>query len=189
MPLNKKTWMSIFISIVMILSVVGFALTMSEPGQQVEYKGIKFTRTQGGWQAKINNVKTQFYYHPAELDDIPVDEGVKVALDGIRVLWFTYDPKDIYAQEIAGTLFYMEDSLAKVNDIYVQRGLVNNTGYALPEAGCANATMAVPVFILQAGNETSIRHENGCIIATAENGRDVLRAGERILYEEFRVMQ
>ncbi|MEM4239774.1 MAG: hypothetical protein QXM31_04025 [Candidatus Woesearchaeota archaeon] len=189
MALDRKTWMSIFISAVMILSVIGFSLTMTEPEQQVEYNGMKFTRSQAGWQAKINNVKTELYYYPAELEDIPVDEGVGVALDGIRVLWFSYNPADTYAQEIAGTLFYMEDLLAKVKDVYVQRGLLNNTDYALPEATCANATLAVPVLVLQSGNETSVRHDNGCIIATASSGRDISMVGDRVLYQAFGVMR
>jgi hypothetical protein len=190
MELSKKTWMSLFIAAIMILSVLGFALTFTEDNtQQLSYNDTKFTRTQTGWQAKINGVKADFSTFPSELEDIPFDEGAGVALDGAKVLWFTYNPKDTYAQEIADTLYYMEDSLGKVADIYVQRGLTNNSGYVLPEATCANATITIPVFLLQSGNETSIKHNNGCIIATASSAREIYRIGDRMLYQEYKVMK
>ncbi len=187
MQFDKKTGMSIFIAVIMIVSVIGFSLTMTEPAEEIEYGDYTFTRTQQGWQTKINEVKTQFYFHPVEVEDIIFDEGAGVAIDGIRVTWFTYDPKDSFAQEIADDLFYMEEYLGKAN-IYVQRGLTNNTDYLLPEINCVNATITVPVFLLKSGNETSIRHENGCIIATAESARDVYRVGDRMLYEVFGVI-
>lgn len=186
MPLDKKTWMSIFISAIMILSVIGFALTFTEPEHQLEYNGIKFSRTQQGWQAKINNIKMQFVYHPLELEDISLDEGAKAALD-TRVMWFSYSPEDTYAREVADALFYMEEKLNNADKIYVQRALLNNTGYVLPEVTCANATITVPVLILKSGNETTIKHENGCIIATAEDSRDIYRIADKILYEALEV--
>ncbi|MEM4254037.1 MAG: hypothetical protein QXR48_01480 [Candidatus Woesearchaeota archaeon] len=186
MQLGKKTWMSIFISAIMILSVIGFALTFTAPEHRVEYNGMKFSRTQQGWQAKINNIKLQFTYHPLELEDISLDEGAKATLD-TRVMWFSYSPEDIYAREVADALFYMEEKLNNADKIYVQRALLNNTGYVLPEVTCTNATTAVPVFILQSGNETIIKHENGCIIATAEDGRDIYRIADKMLYQALGV--
>ncbi len=189
MALDQKTSMSIFIAAIMIFSVIGFALTFTEPNPPVDYNDTEFTRTQQGWQAKINDQKTTFYYFPTEVEDIPFDEGAGVAINGARVLWFTYNPKETYAKEIAGALFYMEESLGNVAEIYVQRGLTNNTDYALPEADCANATAAVPVFILQSGNETSITHSNGCITATARGGSDIYRLADRMLYQAFKVIK
>ncbi len=190
MEFSRKTWMSLFIAAIMILSVIGFSLTFTEENtQQLAYNDTDFTRTQNGWQTKINNNKVEFYTFPSELEDIQFDEGAGVALDGVKVLWFSYNPKETYAQEIADTLFYMEESLGKAAGIYVQRGLTNNTGYELPEATCANATATVPVLILESGNETSIKHNNGCIIATASSGREIYRVGDRILYQEFKVMK
>ncbi len=189
MQFDRKTGLSLFIAAIMVLSVIGFALTFTEPGQQAEYNGIKFTRTQRGWQAKINDVKMQFFYHPAELEDIPFDRGAAVALDGPRVVWFSYNPNDIYSTNIADAMFYMEDSLGKWANVYVQRALTDNTDYQLPQINCSNATMEVPVIIMQSGNETIIEHTDGCIIATADNARDIYRLGDRIIYHELKVMK
>ncbi len=189
MKLDRKTWVSLFIAAIMIFSVIGFALTFTEPSSQVEYNGYKFTQTQQGWQAKINDVKMQFFYHPAELEDITFDKGAGVALDGPRVLWFSYNPNDLYSTDIADVMFYMDDSLNKWAGVYVQRALTDNTNYQLPQITCANATMAVPVIIMQSGNETIVEHKDGCIIATAENARDIYRLGDRLLYQELKVMK
>ena len=189
MEFSRKTWMSIFIAAIMILSVMGFALTFNEENtQQLDYNGTMFTRTQNGWQAELNSQKIEFLAFPSEVEDIPFDEGSKVALDGAKVLWFTYDPGETYSQEIAEAMYYTEDLLAKT-DIYVQRGLLNNTGYVLPEITCKNATAAVPVLVIHSGNETKISHDNGCITASAENTRDVYRIADRILFQEYQVTE
>jgi hypothetical protein len=189
MALDQKTGMSIFIAVIMIVSVIGFALTMGEPGQQEEYNSHKFTRTNAGWKTKIDGKSTEFLTFPSELENIPFDEGAKTAMEDVKVMWFVYNPKELYSQEVADALFYMEEMLNNADTLYVQRALTNSTGYALPEISCANATVSVPVLILQSGNETSIKHENGCITATAEDGRDIYRIADRLLYQAFGVME
>jgi hypothetical protein len=182
--------MSIFIAVIMVVSVIGFALTFGQPAaERLEYNSYKFLRTQQGLQAKINDIKVYFYYFPRDLEDIPFEEGAKTAVDGARVLWFTYDPNDQFTREIADVLYYMEDALATVSDVYVQRGLLNTTGYTLPQITCANATVTVPVLVLQSGNETAIGHNNGCITATAATDREVYQVGDRLLYQAFGVMR
>lgn len=181
--------MSIFIVAIMVLSVMGFALTFTEQNtQQLDYNGTKFTRTQNGWQTELNSQKIEFISYPGEVEDIQMDENVKAALGTARVLWFSYDPGEIYSQEIAGAMYYMEDSLGKIS-IYVQRGLLNNTDYLLPEATCKNATATVPMLIIMSGNETKISSNNTCIIAEASSTRDVYRIADRLLFQEFKVIK
>ena len=188
MQWSKKTLMSIFIAAIMILSVIGFAFTFTEPPARLEYNNIAFAQTVQGLQAKINGTKLTFYYFPGQLEDIAFDEGAKVALEGTRVIWLSYDPNDLYASEIADVLYYMEQTLDTVGDMYVQRGLVNNTDYPLPEITCANATVTVPVLVMQSNNETGITHANGCITATAGSSQEVYQVGDRLLYQAFGVM-
>lgn len=190
MAWDKKTWMSVFIAVIMIVSVIGFALSFAQPpAERLQYRDHKFIRTQQGVQTKINNIKVYFNYFPRDLEDIQFNEGAKAAMDGVRVFWFSYDPNDLYAREIADVLYYMEEVLGTVNDQYVQRGLVNNTDYALPQITCANATTAVPVLIIQSGNETKVEHENGCITAFASGERAVYQVGDRVLYQALGVME
>lgn len=189
MEVNKKTLMSVFIAVIMIVSVIGFALTFSAPKEKQEYNGYKFVRTSQGWQTKVNNIKVYFYSLPQELSNVNLDEGTKTALNSLKVVWLSYDPQDKAAPEIADTLYYMEDALGTIADVYVQRGLENNTGYTLPQVTCENATAAVPVIILQSSNETKVAHENGCIIATASHAQEIYSVGDRLLYQVFGVMK
>lgn len=188
MQWDKKTWMSIFIAIIMILSVIGFAFTFTEPPARLEYNGIAFAHTTQGLQAKINGTKLTFYHFPGQLEDIAFDEGAKAALEDTRVIWLSYDPNDVYATEIADVLYYMEQTLDTVGDVYVQRGLVNSTDYGLSEITCANATVTVPVLVMQSSNETGVTHVNGCITAVAASGQEVYQVGDRLLYQAFGVM-
>ncbi len=188
MQLDKKTWMSLFIAFIMIVSVIGFALTFTEPTQKLEYNEYTFIQTAQGWQTKINDLRVTFSNYPAQLEYITPGEGTAAALD-TRVLWFSYDPTDVNAPDVAAALFYMEDVLSTVKDTYVQRALLNNTGYVLPQVTCANATTTVPVLILQSSNETTVTHEAGCIVATAESAQAVYQVGDRLLYQALGVMQ
>lgn len=189
MAFDKKTWMSLFIAVIMIVSVIGFSLTFAEPPEQLEYNNYKFVRTNQGLRTEIKDTNVFFYHFPRDLESIPIDEGAKAALEGTRVLWVVYEPTDINAAEISDVLYYIEDVLNTVSDTYVQRGLMNNTGYVLPQINCANATTTVPVLTLTTGNETRISHENGCVLATAETPQEVYRAGDRILYQLLGVMK
>jgi hypothetical protein len=47
----------------------------------------------------------------------------------------------------------------------------------------------VPVLIIESGNETSIKHNNGCIIATASSGREIYLASDRVLFQAFKVIK
>lgn len=186
---DKKMWMSIIIAVIMIASVIGFAIEFSAPANPpIEYRGHTFVSTQQGYRTAIKNTNVFFYNPPQQLEEMQFDEGAKTALSGARVLWFTYGTNDEHAQEIADVLYYMEQALDQVSSVFAQRGLLNSTGYALPEITCANATTSVPVLVLQSGNETKITAVNGCITATAASRTDVYQLGDRLLYQSFGVM-
>lgn len=189
MQFDKKTIMSIFIAAIMVISVIGFALTFATPTEQLEYNGYKFARTSQGLQTKVNGIRLTFYYYPAEIADIPFPDEAKQTIEGSKVLWFSYDPNDLYAPEIADVFFYIEEALAAVKDVYAQRGLINSTGYDLPEITCANATSTVPVLIMRQGNETKIEASQNCVIVNAAIVNDVYKAGDRLLYQAFNVMK
>jgi hypothetical protein len=189
MQFDKKTWMSLFIAVIMVVSVIGFALSFHQPPETLKYRGYTFVRTQQGLQATIDGMRLYFYNFPGDLEDIQVSEQAKEPLKNARVLWFSYDPQDERASEIADAMFYLEEALAEVKDRYVQRGLINNTDYTLPEITCANSTAAVPVLIMQSGNETAIASEGSCIIATATSSSAVYQAGDLLLYHAVGVMQ
>ena len=189
MAFDKKVWMGLFIAFIMIVSVLGFALSFRAPGaEKLEYKGYDFIRTTQGLRTRVNDINIYFYNFPRDISDMKFDEGAKTAI-GTRVIWFTYDPNDEFAPEIADTLFYMEDVMETVIDVYAQKGLTDNTDYVLPEVTCENATASVPVLLIQSGNETKIEHDNGCIIATAASQTEVYQVGDRMLYQILGVMQ
>lgn len=189
MQWDKKMWMSVIIAVIMIASVIGFAIEFSAPtNPPIEYHGYKFVSTQQGYRTAIKNTNVFFYNPPQQLEELPFDEGAKTALNDARVFWVTYDPADEHASEIADTLYYLEQALDKVSPVYVQRGLLNATGYPLPEITCANATTRVPVLIMRSGNETAITATNGCVIATAASRNDVYQLGDRLLYRFLGVM-
>lgn len=188
--IDKKTLMGVFIAAVMILSVLGFALSFRiGGGEKIKYGDYEFVRTQKGLQTRINGQRTIFLYFPGQLTDIPVDDGAKSLLKNPVMLWFSYDPESENAQQIEDAFYYMETKLATLKDVYVQRGLTNTTGYALPRITCANATANVPVLIIKKNNSTKVSATNACVTATAAVREDIYRLADLMLYHAFDVMK
>lgn len=190
MAVNKKVLMSLFIAGIMIISVMGFALTYSMGGgETVKYNDYKFTRMQQGYKTKIGNQRAIFAFLPTSVEQMTFDETAKSIWKPTIMLWMTYDPNDQNSEKIADAMFYMEERLTKIKEVYVQRGLINNTGYELLQITCDNSTSNVPVLVIQKGNLTEIKEENSCIIATAQTPNDVYRLADLLLYTSFEVIE
>lgn len=186
--MNKKTLLAIIISAVMVLSVFGIIFESGTSSQKLSYNGYKFTQLQKGWQAKINNKIMTFNHHPKELESINISAETSKLLSNTKVaLSITYDPGSEMASFFAEEILYLEQLLAK-QDIFVQRGLTNATGYSLPEISCANATSSVPVIEFRESSTTSVSTENNCIIVEISRASDLLLIGDRIAYAILGIM-
>ncbi len=90
----KKIILPTFIGLIMILSVVGFALTYNSGNPQgnldsYTYNGHQYTRTDAGWVVKVDEQYASFSYGPKDLEDIK--------LPGFSLpskIYVAYDPDD-----------------------------------------------------------------------------------------------
>lgn len=173
------TFWVIFISFIMISSVIGFLY--GGETDQFKYKGLKFRRTQNQWSAIINDRQLVFDYFPTEVEQINLSEDIITALLNKPEIDTTSDTDDLFSEEIALAQYNMAITLNNLN-VYIRRGFTTNSTFGLPIITCKNATFAVPVVYLKRSNQTAITLENNCIIAEAENNIDILRAKDRLLY-------
>jgi len=184
---RKKMVVGGFIAFIMIASI--FVVTLDyvfSPAQGLTYNNVKFTPGSNQFFAKINGKDYSFLVYPADLEYIDVPAHAKELLTA-QVLTVTYDPQSQVAESLATAQYYLEEQLQGVR--IIDRAVLNNTGLALEQKSCANATTSQPVIELREGDNSSIRVEGDCISIIAFDSPDLLRMAERIAYQILGVMQ
>lgn len=188
MQFNKKTIVSLFIAMLMILSVAGFLLSETDSGQTLFYKEKhKFIKLQQGYRTKIDGKDFIFNYYPSQLEDINAPQFLPVAFNGVKVVSITYEPRS-QIKEIMAELQYFDEGFFNQFDIFVQRGVTEKTEESLDVLDCTNATQEVPLIRFTEGNETKIEQKERCIILQAQTSNEMVRAHERFLYSYLKVM-
>lgn len=188
---DPKTAMSLFIVVIMILSVVGFVLVDSgEDNVKQKYGDYTFLRLPQGWRTTINGEPHLFNYFPAQLEDIKLPKEI-AAFKQSPIITFTYDPNNRYAQDLGALQYYFEQTIVN-KQRFVQRGLTNTTTYkTLPEISCKNATDKLPVIYLTINtkaNTPDINYKNNCLKITASRPQDLYTTTDRLIYFMLGVM-
>lgn len=180
---EKKRWGLIaFIVFIMIGTSVSFVFFGFSPQNEVEnHNGIKFTRVQDRWEAKINGRNAAFSFLPGEVENIfALDDSFK-RLQGKFEIDATYDLNSTYKEAIALAQHQMGLTLANYN-IFVRKGFTTNNSFNLPVIACNDSTLNVPVIYFRHGNATNIHTEDNCIIAEAGSNVEFIKVKDRLLY-------
>jgi len=187
---EAKTWMSLFIVVIMVLSVIGFVLVdLGSSDTKRSFGEYTFYRTSQGWRAKIAGQNLYFNFVPDQISTIQVDERSSQILTASPILAITYDANNTYAQSMGQLQYYVEQLLNQNQKVYVVRGLVNNTAFqSLPQITCANSSQSLPVIVFEKSNTTQIISTDWCIHAEAATGQDFFMLADRILYEILGVL-
>ncbi len=182
--MEAKTWMSLFIVTIMILSVIGFVLVdIGDSDNKREFEEFTFYRTSQGWRAKIAGQYLYFNYLPDQAKEIQMDERSKQILTASPIIAVTYDPNDRFAQSMGELQYYMEQLLNENQKVFVMRGLTNNTAFpALPQITCLNSSQSLPVLIFEHANSTQISASDWCVHAQAATGQEFFMLADKILY-------
>ena len=183
--MEKKVWIGLFIAFVMIFSAFGMVLDSIRPSQKLEYNDFNFKYKDNQFFTRINGVEHGFLYFPGDLEYINVSESMKSLLSA-PVVTVTYDPQSVIAEDLGTAQYYFEVQLQGVK--VVERALTNNTGTALPQKSCVDATYASPVVELRLSDESSVVLDNKCLILNAVDARDLFHETERIVYSVLGVM-
>lgn len=185
---EKKSWVLIFfIVLIMIGTSVSFVFFGFEQNEVEKYNGIKFTRVQDRWEAKINGKNAAFSFLPNEVENIPfVDPAGR--LQGKLEIDVTYDLNSTYKEAIALAQHQIGLTLAQYN-IFARKGFTTNNTFSLPVITCNDSTQNVPVIYFKYGNITGIHAENSCIIAEANANAGFIKAKDRLLYRILGVIK
>ena len=175
------------IAFIMVTSV--FIVTLDyifAPNTSLKYNGFPIRVINQQFLVNVQGKDYTFSVYPSDLEYIEVPLHAKELLNA-EVLTVTYDPQSDQPESLGEAQFYLEDQLKEVR--IIDRAVLNNTGLALEQKSCANATLGQPVIELREGNESRIAVENECIIVTAIDNPDLARLTERVVYQVLGVMK
>jgi hypothetical protein len=174
-------YITIFIALIMILSVVGFLWSGGGEGQH-KYGKLSFSYQNGEWITNMNGKQLLFSYLPEDVSNVSVPQGIQGIISNARMVYVAYDPSDS-DEELAVAQFNLGMNLEN-NQRFVVNAVTSKSDSRLVIT-CANATQFVPVIIIKNNDAAnSINLNNGCI--TLE-GRPLFVA-DRITYAAYGII-
>ena len=187
--MNKKALVAVFLVAVMVLSTLGFVLDFASSSQKETYGDWKFTLKDNVWVTSINGVDASFSYLPSDVESLSLSSSKTMMLKNAKQLGLSYDSGSSLASSFAEVQYDLARRLDELSGVYVVRGLVNNSGTALPILTCENATSTFPVIVFEENETTAFVESGSCIHAGAIFSNDVYRLGDRLLYGATGVIQ
>ncbi len=185
--INQKAVIGIFIAAIMVLSIFGMMLDYAiKPDQKIKYKEYTFKQKQGKWTAEIKDKEYKFYFTPQDLEHLNITQQAKQLLKTKDVYTITYDPDNRDVETIAQAIYELEQQITKP---IIETALTNNTGTALLQKTCKDATPQQPVIYYKEGDEQKIETQKNCIIINSIDSRDIIMQTDLIKYLMLGVMK
>ena len=180
--IDLKKFMVYFIAFIMISSAFavifyGFA----DQTTSLKYEGITFTKSNIGWDSKIDGKRYSFYYHPSEVEFINVSDRVLEKIASYQ-LDMTSDSESEFKDTIALVEYDLSTLLNSNYNVFSRTGFINENEFYLPIFNCSMATEDIPVIYFTFSNATSVSLKDNCIVVEARNDPDFLRIKDRLVY-------
>jgi len=105
------------------------------------------------------------------------------------MIYITSDLESEYVEDIAQIQFNFAQLLNDNLGIYSQTAFTSENEYSLPVVTCKNATLNVPVVLIEKSNSTMIDTDGACIKIMGNNRPEMFMAYERLLYIILGVME
>ena len=186
---EKKKW-GVIIFLVIITVGTSFSLFtgFSAPDDVVRYNGLKFTRQNTLWIAKINGHEAVFTSLPSDAEKINMSGDVVNLLTNKVEIDVTYDYNTTFKESISLAQYQMGLTLANYN-IFLRQGYIKSNPYSQPVIKCSDATQNVPVIFFRQANSTKIYAKDSCVYAESSNANDFARVKDRLLFAIFGVLK
>jgi hypothetical protein len=183
---SKTLWMSIFISAIMILSVIGFMTNGNDSSNpDLDYNDFSFSmKDDNTWTLNLKSPEKQqieFYNHPSQVDYINITPEALSSLASAKMVYATSDPEDLFKDAIGLAEFEMREILGNKGVFFVYSFTKKNQ-FNKTIITCRNSTFYAPVIYLKMGNETGISYDNSGIILESDSEAGILRLRDRLLY-------
>jgi hypothetical protein len=172
-------FMVIFISFIMITSIIGF-IGGDGGGGTARLGDQKFKARGQFWTTSVDGSTYTFDNHPETIAGVEMSAEAESLLYRKPQIDFTSTENSSFAESIALAEYNLGLNLQ--NTAYLRIGFVANNSFGFPVITCADATAAVPVVAFVDGNSSSLSLVDNCIVATVRYNGDVHLVKDRILF-------
>jgi len=170
---------------IMVLSIAGFLVTRNNTSaNKREYNGYTFTfiPSKNFWETDWNDINLDFIYEPDAAAQVKIQGDPVARLKNTKMFLMSYDNDSDFISDMALVQYDFQRLLQPNLDIFVDGGMAFPNTYGQKVITCENATSTTPVLLFRGGNETLLKEQGDCIIATARDQADVYLLADRILY-------
>ena len=206
-PLSSTKKFLIFCAILVIL----FLALVIIPGiikkanlEKYAYNNFEFVKKDDGfWYTMIQKGAqpywVPFYYHPTELEDIPVEPGLRAKFFEIRDnggrIFITLDPDaennsvvvaGVEISRITGSRYDLLNVPTQSAFIKPPRNATTDTG--TPIVTCMNSNNQTMVIWITLSDLNVISSKNYCVVLEARTYGDMIRAADRLMYHLLGIM-
>lgn len=189
---RNQVILGIFISLIMLLSVVGYAFLSSyseELQDQAKYKEYTFKKTLDSWQTKVNVGARQIdlitFYLPSEVENISAEDSLLLSNFIDKTIYIVAN--NLSERQAATSLAI---NLEKI--VFRMQGACSSeeqeTEYCiennLPIKSCDDATLDTTIIMIEEDEtlqEASINYKNGCLVIKG-NGSEIIKAAEKAIF-------
>jgi len=195
---RKQLLVTYFIVILMVSSVVGFAMVGGQTGTQdsIEYESYDFAIAleqhplAPGFNINTfveKETGTLFYTSPYEAEAIPITGNLTEMVRTKPYIVYAFEPDTEFDQLHDWLRFELS---SKTNKNIIPSVTQESEVYtSLPTLTCANASVQTPVIIITQANQTAIHvMQSGCI-QIETRPQDILITRDRILYSFLGIIQ
>jgi len=177
---KMKTWLTVFIVVVMAASTAGFAMEFVTT-ESKSYNGIKFTKTDQGWQPKGFQITTS--YLPQDLENL-TSEGS-----------FSFNDFNSKAYLISAP--YMRNNALELLRYLPLKNLQSaclpedeNVSYCsdLPLKSCSDANPQNAIIIFTESNQTSVKYSNHCLKLEGDSD-SMLKSADKALFIAYGIIK
>ena len=170
--INKRNQLIIGVVLIglLLLSTVGYSVFSgdgSASGETAEENGIRFSKINGFWRAKINGLDFNFQYLPSEVSDVPVRVSFRLNDYSGATVYFV-NPNAASTEVLNNLNAY----ILRYQEACLEGSTCNKTD--IPIKSCSEK-----MIIYQNRNETAVSQVENCIYLEGEEAK----AADAFLYK------
>lgn len=185
-------WLAIFAVLIVIIAL-SFNAYNNYQNKNNEYNSYQFVQASSGeWIVDLSFGPLPFYYHPRDVDMIPVDPNAQKALnivaDNDGQIVISLDP-DFDVPRQATAAFEISKVTSQVYTIPTFHAItkdINDSSVKI--ATCANSGIKQLVYEVRITNKNEIRYENECIILEAKSPEELIKVTDAYMYRMLGVI-
>ena len=159
--MKKNIIITIFISAIMILSVLGFSIGSFTSQNKIKYQGKTFLQSDQGWITYINDKQLILINNPNEISNITIPVALQ-ELNSATKIYISLDTEN--SLDNAYSLF-QQDIIPLLTPQIVISCIKDSEKCAdMPLKTCQNATLSNKIIQIQYSQQPSLSYKNNCLL-------------------------